>query len=77
MRSTSVTNKGQVTIPQALRQKLGIRAGSRILFELKGDHIELRVEKPPADEVQSGFGTIKSRRKPVRADFDVATLLKK
>lgn len=31
---TSVTSKGQVTIPKALRQQLGIRQGSRIEFVL-------------------------------------------
>lgn len=77
MQSTSVTSKGQVTIPQELRQRLGIRAGSRIRFDLKGDTIEMRVESRPAEPVPSGFGMIKSQRKPVPADLDVSTLLKK
>ena len=79
MDTTSVTSKGQVTIPKALRQHLGIRQGSRIRFELVGDHVELRVSSSPvgpSDVPGSGFGLLKSRRKAVPADFDPASLLK-
>lgn len=37
-----VTSEGQVTIPKAVRQRLGIRAGSRVRFSLVGDHAELQ-----------------------------------
>ena len=33
-----VTEKGQVTIPQSIRNALGIVPGSEVLFELQGDH---------------------------------------
>lgn len=74
MDSTSVTSKGQVTIPKALRQQLGIRQGSRIAFRLVGDHVVMRVEGAPAQQVDSGFGLLKSRRRAVPADLDPATL---
>ena len=77
MEATSVTSKGQVTIPKELRQRLGIRQGSRIEFLLMGDHVEMRVRSSPASESGSGFGMLKSRRKAVPADFDPATLLKR
>lgn len=32
-----VTTKGQVTIPQHVRTRLGIRPGSEVRFTLKGD----------------------------------------
>jgi AbrB family looped-hinge helix DNA binding protein len=72
---TSVTSKGQVTIPKELRQQLGIRQGSRIEFSLVGDHVEMRVRSSPAGDTGSGFGMLKSRRKAAPTDFDVATLL--
>ena len=56
----SMTSKGQVTIPKALRQQLGLARGSRVCFVL------------PA----SGFGMLKSQRPPVPADFDAACLLR-
>lgn len=77
MQATSVTSKGQVTIPKEVRQQLGIRQGSRIEFALAGDHVEMRVKSSPTGVQGSGFGMLKSRRAAVRADFDPATLLKR
>jgi AbrB family looped-hinge helix DNA binding protein len=77
METTSVTIKGQVTIPKKLRQRLGIRQGSRVEFLWVDDHVEMRVKSSPATEPSSGFGLLKSKRAAVTADFDPATLLKK
>lgn len=72
---TSVTSKGQVTIPKPLRQQLGLRQGSRVEFALVGDHVEMRVFSKPADVSASGFGMLKSTRAAVPVDFDPADLL--
>ena len=77
MEATSVTSKGQVTIPQEVRQQLGIRQGSRIAFELVGDHVEMRVVSSPTGLPDSGFGMLKSRRAALPAGLDPATLLKR
>jgi len=77
MEVTSVTSKGQVTIPKEVRQQLGIRQGSRIEFALVGDHVEMRVKSSPTVAPKSGFGMLKSRRVAVPVDFDPATLLKR
>ena len=78
MEVTSVTSKGQVTIPKEVRQRLGIRQGSRIEFKLVGDHLEARVKSSPAGVKTGGFGMLKSRRRgAVPADFDPAVLLKR
>ena len=77
MEVTSVTSKGQVTIPKEVRQRLGIRQGSRIEFSLVGDHVEARVKSSPAGVQDNGFGMLKSRRGAVPADFDPAALLKR
>lgn len=69
-----MTSKGQVTIPKHIRQKLGIRAGSRVAFRLAGGHAELQVVSAPSDVEGGGFGLLNSRRKSVPADFDVARL---
>jgi AbrB family looped-hinge helix DNA binding protein len=74
---TSVTSKGQVTIPKALRQQLGIRQGSRIEFSLVGDHVEMRVHSSPSSKASSGFGLLKSRRAAVPTDFDTALLVER
>jgi AbrB family looped-hinge helix DNA binding protein len=74
--SCSITSKGQVTIPKALRQQLGLGRGSRVCFELVGDHLELRPWKPQQTLPASGFGLLKSRRPPVPVEFDPASLLR-
>jgi len=71
----SITSKGQITIPKALRQQLGLARGSRVSFELVGDHLELRAWRPDQPMPASGFGLLKSKRPPVPADFDPASLL--
>lgn len=77
MDTTSVTSKGQVTIPKPLRQQLGLRQGSKVEFVLVGDHVEMRVFSTPADVAASGFGMLKSKRAAVPADFDPSDLLSK
>ncbi len=75
MEPTTVTSKGQVTIPKPLRQRLGIRQGSRVRFSLVGNHVEMRMVSAPAEVPASGFGMVKSRRGAMPADFDPASLL--
>jgi AbrB family looped-hinge helix DNA binding protein len=76
MSTTAVTSKGQVTIPLEVRRQLGIRQGSRLEFRVVNGHVEMRMaHQPPAEVGGEGFGMLKSRRKPVPADFDPAHLL--
>lgn len=77
MEITSVTSKGQVTIPKPLRQQLGLRQGSKVEFVLVGERVEMRVVSTPAQLPASGFGMLKSKRATVPADFDPAALLAK
>ncbi|MES0875263.1 AbrB/MazE/SpoVT family DNA-binding domain-containing protein [Sinimarinibacterium thermocellulolyticum] len=71
---TTVTSKGQVTIPKDVRGRLGIRAGSRVEFRVVGDHAELYLSDRPVEAPENGFGLLKSKRASVPADFDPATL---
>lgn len=41
-----VSSKGQVTLPAAMRAKLGIGAGSLIHFELRGKELIIKPELP-------------------------------
>jgi AbrB family looped-hinge helix DNA binding protein len=71
---TTLTSKGQVTIPRDVRQHFGLKQGMAIRFAIEGDHIALRPAIAPQPTGADGFGLIKSRRKGVAADFDVASL---
>ena len=37
-----ISEKGQVTIPKEIRDKLGIVQGDRLIFDLKGDEIIIK-----------------------------------
>jgi len=39
---TTITQKGQVTIPVEIRRHLGLKARDRVIFELDGDVAKLR-----------------------------------
>jgi AbrB family looped-hinge helix DNA binding protein len=53
-----VTSKGQVTIPQDVRQRLGITSGSEVDFEVDADGVRLvrRVESDGAAAVAAMRG---------------------
>lgn len=77
MEATSVTSKGQVTIPKAVRQRLGIRQGSQIEFVVVGSDVVMRVRSTPAAQPVSGFGLVKSPRVAAPADLDPASLIQR
>lgn len=45
-----VTSKGQVTIPQEIRNRLGLLPHTEVAFELVGDHAQIRKAERPAGE---------------------------
>jgi AbrB family looped-hinge helix DNA binding protein len=75
MDASTVTSKGQVTIPKEIRRQLGIRQGSRVAFASKNGKVELRVLHRAPATVESGFGMLDARGKRLPADFDAASLL--
>ena len=43
---TVITKKGQVTLPKSLRDKIGIKEGDEVVFELEEDAMKIKkVEK--------------------------------
>ena len=50
--------KGQIVIPKAIRERLGMKAGSRVELELVSDHIEIR--PLPENPIQAIRGSLKS-----------------
>jgi antitoxin PrlF len=42
MPSASLTSKGQVTIPKAIRERLKVTTGDRVDFVVENDHVVLR-----------------------------------
>jgi AbrB family looped-hinge helix DNA binding protein len=56
--TSKISEKGQITIPKGLREALGIRAGDRLEFELRGDFIRVR-KQPDLDRLASVYGSVK------------------
>lgn len=48
---TTVTSKGQATIPSPIRKKLGIRAGQKIVFEEKNHEIVINNQNKLIDKL--------------------------
>jgi AbrB family looped-hinge helix DNA binding protein len=47
MQPTSrITSKGQTTIPRAVRQKLSLRPGDVLVYELEEDEVRVRKQVP-------------------------------
>ena len=47
-----VTEKGQVTIPKPIRDRLGIGPGSEVEFVESADGVEIVKRQPPGDRAQ-------------------------
>jgi len=66
MTTSTVTTKGQVTIPLDVRRRLGLNAGDRIEFVDGGDGTF--AIKPAIDGVRSLKGLLRKPAKPVSID---------
>ena len=44
----TITEKGQVTIPKVIRDKLGLKKGTKVYFELRGEEAVIlpKIENP-------------------------------
>jgi AbrB family looped-hinge helix DNA binding protein len=60
--ATTITTKGQVTIPKALRDYLGLKPGSRVAFEIdEAGRVVVRAEtKRPKSRFAKLRGSLKS-----------------
>ena len=58
--ATTVTSKGQVTIPKPVRDRLGIKAGSAVEFEMGSDG-RIVLIKVDADQPVGRFEALRGR----------------
>jgi AbrB family looped-hinge helix DNA binding protein len=70
MSESTVTTKGQITIPKAVRETLHLEAGDRVYFDVRGDGTVLLVARN--EPLESLFGTLKGKKK--RAKISVADM---
>jgi AbrB family looped-hinge helix DNA binding protein len=66
MATATLSSKGQITIPLAVRQKLGVATGDRVEFvELPNGQFALL---PAIDDVRALKGIVAKPRRPVTVD---------
>lgn len=58
---TSVTSKGQVTIPAEVRRRLGIEPGDKVSFQVEDGTVRLERVKWTVDEM---YGSIEPLERP-------------
>lgn len=59
MRTSTVTSKGQITIPADLRKSLGLRPGQQVTFSRTENAL---IITPVEDDVTATFGLLKAKR---------------
>lgn len=69
---TSVTEKGQVTIPQEIRRIMGLQPRDKVRFEVEGDVVKI---SRASSKLLQWFGSVRPRNKPedfqkVREEFE-------
>ena len=64
--ATTLTQKGQVTVPIEIRKRLGLKARDRVVFEMQGDVVIMR----PAHEsgIRKWYGSVPPHSRP--EDFE-------
>ena len=65
MSTSTITRKGQVTIPKDIRNKLDVKEGDKVLFAMRGEEVVLKVIHGTILDLK---GSIKASRHP--EDFD-------
>lgn len=76
MELAKVTTKGQVTIPKAIREKLNLKDGSKIIFLQKGNDIVIKNSAMLAlEKIQDAFEG-EAERLNINDEEDVVKLIK-
>lgn len=61
---TTMTQKGQVTVPAEIRAHLGLKPRDRVRFELEGDAVKLRAAP---SRIARHFGVVQTGGEPFTA----------
>lgn len=66
MASSRMTSKGQITVPKAVRDALGVEPGDRLAFRIEDDGRVL--VEPETVDLRTLRGVLKPRRRGVRVE---------
>jgi len=67
--SSSISSKGQVTVPQEVRNRLGLSAGDRVEFVIEGERTLIRPSRTtsPFDKYKGALATFPGGAKEINA----------
>ncbi|MBI4991547.1 AbrB/MazE/SpoVT family DNA-binding domain-containing protein [Candidatus Gottesmanbacteria bacterium] len=65
---STITQKGQVVIPQSIRNLLQLKPATRVYFEVKYNAVVMH----PVLSIDQALGMIKTRKRASQADYDKA-----
>ena len=63
--TTTITQRGQVTIPAEVRRMLGVKPRDKVAFTIEDGEVRLA---PASFSLESAYGSVKPSKKP--EDFD-------
>lgn len=66
IKSATITEKGQITIPKGIRDVEGFKTGSKVAILAFKDHIELR----PMDQISEKMATAVASEKVLAKDWN-------
>lgn len=64
-----VTSKGQLTLPKALREKLAIGKGSKVVLELRKEEVALKLRRRSIIDSLVGLGKTKKSSLELHKEF--------
>jgi antitoxin PrlF len=68
--SSSISSKGQVTVPQEIRNRLGLSAGDRVEFVIEGERTVIRPARNasnPFEKYKGVLGTFPGGKKEINS----------
>ncbi len=60
--TSSVSSKGQITLPVEIRRRLGIKPRDRVAFSLEGDSVRV---VPAGSRLAAGYGVVPALKEPL------------
>ena len=72
MTTARITSKGQITIPVAIRNELGLTAGDKVIFLIEGNSVRFL---PLTNDISSLKGIISKPKNPVSLEQMKTTIL--
>jgi len=68
---TTLTERGQVTLPAEIRRKLGVKPKEKVTFEVDGESIRIISSKFTVESVRGSVPPL-AERKPLEDIIDIA-----